>query len=244
MILLMFTSNLTNAQCTSFNGATGTDNVGSQAFTGRLGMRFTVNSPIIVSQLGAFDSGQDGFNSTIFVGIVNSAGTVVVPSSGNPLSLVGVIGTYVGPYQMVGGFPPVTLAPGTYTIVTYGYGPSEMNGNSNAGDALSIANAGGGLITHVDSPWDFTAAMGVPTNTDIVGRFHAGNFTFESVPPNILWTANTLDPTFVYPNGDKTATVCQGLVGRYVVRDNQLGNLAPYTYQWNVTGGVQNTDWV
>lgn len=212
LILLMFTSNLTNAQCTSFNGATGTDNVGSQAFTGRLGMRFTVNSPIIVSQLGAFDSGQDGFNSTISVAIVDAAGTVVVPSSGVPLSLFGVIGTYVGPYQMVGGFPAVTLASGNYTVVAYGYGPSEMNGNSNTGDALSIANDGGGLISHVDSPWDNTPAMGVPANTDIVGRFHAGNFAFTGVAPTLTTTLNGVTVVSNNNGVDDTGTfvVCDG----------------------------------
>jgi hypothetical protein len=190
IVLLMFTSILTNAQCTSFSGATGTDNVGSQPFTGRLGMRFTVNSPIIVSQLGAFDSGQDGFNSTISVAIVDASGSVVVPASGTPLSLIGVIGTYVGPFQMVGGFPSVTLAPGNYTVVAYGYGPTEMNGNSNLGDALAITNDGGGLITHVDSPWDGTAAMGVPTGTHVIGGFHAGNFSFTGVAPTLTATLN------------------------------------------------------
>ena len=116
MVLLSFTSFKMTGQCTTINGSTSTDLIGSQPYTGRLGMRFTVNSPIIVSQLGAFDSGQDGFNSTISVAIVNATGTVVVPASGTPLPLVGTIGTYVGAFQMVGGFPAVTLAPGIYTF--------------------------------------------------------------------------------------------------------------------------------
>lgn len=188
-LLLLFSFSMFG-QCDPVNGSTGTDLIGSQAFTGRLGMRFTVNSPIRVTQLGAFDSGQDGFNSTITVAIVDAGGNVVVPSSGTPLSLVGIIGTFNGPFQMVGGFPAVTLTPGNYTVVAYGYSPSEFNGNTNAGDNVAITNDGGGLITHVDSPWDGTAAMGVPVNSHSIGGFHAGNFTFSGQAPTLTTTIN------------------------------------------------------
>lgn len=188
-LLLLFSFSMFG-QCDPVNGSTGTDLIGSQAFTGRLGMRFTVNSPIRVTQLGAFDSGQDGFNSTITVAIVDAGGNVVVPSSGTPVSLVGVIGTYNGPFQMVGGFPAVILTPGNYTVVAYGYSPSELNGNTNAGDNVAITNDGGGLITHVDSPWDGTAAMGVPVNSHSIGGFHAGNFTFSGQVPTLTTTIN------------------------------------------------------
>ena len=209
MVLLSFTSFKMTGQCTTINGSTSTDLIGSQPYTGRLGMRFTVNSPIIVSQLGAFDSGQDGFNSTISVAIVNATGTVVVPASGTPLPLVGTIGTYVGAFQMVGGFPAVTLAPGIYTVVAYGYGPSEMNGNTNATDAAAQTNTGGGLITHVDSPWDGTAAMGVPTNIHTIGGFHAGNFTFRAVQPQLRTIVNGKTIT---TNNDGTSDVLRDTI--------------------------------
>ncbi|MBK9736995.1 MAG: HYR domain-containing protein [Saprospiraceae bacterium] len=195
-----------HAQCTSFNGSTGIDLTGNQAFTGRMGMKFTVNTPISVTRLGAFDSGQDGFNDTITVGIINSAGTVVVPSSGTPITLSGVIGTYNGPFSMIGGFPPVTLAPGDYTVLAYGYGATEMNGNSNFGN-LATVNTGGGLITHTDSPWDGTAAMGTPGSSHAIGGFHAGNFSFQAAQPVLQTTLNGTIITTDNNNVDNTASV-------------------------------------
>ena len=196
-----------HAQCTSFNGSTGTVLTGIQAFTGRMGMKFTVNTPIKVTRLGAFDSGQDGFNSTITVGIINSSGTVVVPSSGTPMSLVGVIGTYNGPFLMNGGFPAVTLPPGDYTVLAYGYGASELNGNTNLGSSFATVNTGGGLITHIDSPWDTNPVMGTPSFSHSVGGFHAGNFSFEAVQPILQTTLNGTIITTDNNNVDNTASV-------------------------------------
>ena len=189
LLLLAFSGSL-YSQCLQLNGSSGTDVTGTQGFTGRLGMRFSVNSPISVTRLGAFDSDQNGFNSTITVAIVDAAGTVVVPSTGTPLTLTGFIGTYNGPFQMVGGFTPVTLTSGDYTVVAFGYGPSEFNGNTNFGSSVAPTNDGGGLITHIDSPWDNTAAMGVPTNVHSIGGFHAGNFTFSALTPVLSTNIN------------------------------------------------------
>jgi HYR domain/Dockerin type I domain len=210
-LLLLFSFSV-YSQCDPVNGSTGTDLVGSQEFTGRLGMRFTVNSPISVTQLGAFDSQLNGFRRNITVAIVDAGGNVVVPSSGTPLSLFGTIGTYNGSFQMVGGFPAVTLTSGQYTVVAFGYGPGEENGNTNTLDNVAITNNGGGLITHNDSPWDGTAAMGVPTNTHIVGGFHAGNFSFSPVTP-VLRT--TINGAIITTNNDGTndtgtITICSG----------------------------------
>ncbi len=177
VFLLPLYSAVLSAQCSTIQANTSTITVGSQAYTGRLGLRFDVNSPIIVSQLGAFDSGvfPDGISGAITIGIVNEAGTVVVPASGVPVSLVGFGGTYVGRFLMTGGFPEVTLTSGRYTVVAFGFSASDPNGNTNFGDNAATVNNGSGIISFVDSRFDDTAAMGLPANSYTIGGFHAGN---------------------------------------------------------------------
>ena len=76
-----------------------------------LGMDFTVNSPVSVTQLGAFDSGGDGFSGTIQVGIFDV--------NGDPLTAL-VSTTLTGTAQPLVGasrfrtITPYLLGPGTY----------------------------------------------------------------------------------------------------------------------------------
>ncbi len=187
MLLLMIFGGGPNlfSQCASIAGATGTDLVGDQSWTGRMGMRFTVNSPISVHQLGVYDSDQNGIVGNITVGIVNSTGTEVVPA----ITITGSSDPISGLFRMRD-VAPVTLAPGQYTVVSFGYSSSDPNGNTNSGSSLATLNTGGGLITHVDSPWDALAIMGLPASTHTAGGFHAGNFSFRAVQPRLQTTLN------------------------------------------------------
>ncbi|MGB4837383.1 MAG: HYR domain-containing protein, partial [Saprospiraceae bacterium] len=206
VFLLLFISNTSYCQCATVNGSTSTVQVGLGTLsTVRIGMRFTVNNPIIVSRLGVFDSGSNGINTGITVGIVNSGGTVVVPSSGIPLTLTS--GMLVGNFLMNGGFPEVTLGPGTYTVVAYGFDATDRYGNVDFGDTPAILNTGGGLITHIDDRYDFTLAMGVPVTPRPAGTYHAGNFTFRAVQPRLSTNLNGINVTTTNDGRPDTAIV-------------------------------------
>jgi large repetitive protein len=157
----------------AYNGAAA---AGNQAFNQLLGMVFTVNSSIEVTELGAFDDGQDGLNLPIQVGIVrNSDGMIMA----GPITMSGAMDPLEANHRMRS-ITPVVLAPGEYTIVALGYGAGEQNGNSNIGGFPgTTTNTGGGLITFNSASFG-GATFGLPTSpfaTDNV--FHAGTFKFR-----------------------------------------------------------------
>src|SRR5215831_16354132 len=82
--------------------------LGNQMFLGSLGQNFTVNSPITVSQLGVFDSGQNGIIGTLAVAIFSSTGTQVTPTE----TFTGLAGTLIGGDRFLPLPSPVTLGPG------------------------------------------------------------------------------------------------------------------------------------
>jgi hypothetical protein len=83
---------------------------------GLIGWSFTITQPVTVTELGWYDDGQDGLSHAHTMGIVN--GQVV--SLSNPLALVTIPdstqATLEGPYR-VEPIAPVTLVPGTYSLV-------------------------------------------------------------------------------------------------------------------------------
>jgi hypothetical protein len=171
---------------------------GNQSFTGNLGNDFNVNSPILVTQLGAFDSGQDGFVNTITVGLFQRL------PGGNPntdvtgmllasLTLTGTNGTLAGNYRFLPLAQPLVVQPGFYDIDAVGFGASDRNGNENVavpGFAVTT-NSGGGLISFVgtgrfdnnttlDYPPNSGANQGFPNLSP--HPFAGGSFEFTAAP--------------------------------------------------------------
>src|ERR1035438_4853570 len=72
-----------------------------------LGMDFVVNTPVTVTELGAFDSGGDGFANTIHVGIYNVNTAALLGSA----DLIGTVGTLIAGSRFVS-VTPFTLNPG------------------------------------------------------------------------------------------------------------------------------------
>ena len=157
-----------------------------------LGMDFTVNSAIEITQMGAFNSGQGGFASDVEVGIFSDsttdeiAGTDVIftpPAGVNP-------GTLVGNNRFDTLATPVTLAPGTYSIVTfYGNPNSEAFYNFNHGNGSNGGNTGGGLISFVGDSRYFEGDSSITFPTTIDGEggdstinYEAGTFAFVAAP--------------------------------------------------------------
>ncbi len=162
---------------------------GNQDFNGTLGMDFVVNSPIEVTELGAFDDNSDGLNAAIRVEIWSrdDGGTPADPTDDTGLEVLATLTfTAEDPGFPDGGSrfkeldPPLALIPGAYTIVAQGYGPEERNGNGGVfqGPFGEVSNDPAlefvGLARYGAAPEGYPQSVdGGPAN-----RYGAGSFTF------------------------------------------------------------------
>jgi hypothetical protein len=158
---------------------------GNQGFTGSLGLDFNVNAPISVLSLGVFDAGQDGIVGTLYAQIFERSTPSAVAGAG-PLSFTDSSDPLTNGSRFQDLSSPVTLGPGSYSIVAWGFSNSDLNGNLNVSAiTLSTENDGGGLISFVgtgrygETPgvYPTTEPPGLPSNV-----FHAGTFTYVAVP--------------------------------------------------------------
>lgn len=170
------------APVTDFTALTSTRAIGNQGWTGPLGLDFTVNQAIWVTQLGAYDSGANGFTNTINVGIFDRATSLLVGSSA---ALTSGNTTLVG----LDRFFDITdflLGPGTYSIVADGFSSSDQNGNSGSSGVPPTIDNGGGLISFSGSARYGAENLGLVYPTIIDGgpanRYDAGTFQFRAVP--------------------------------------------------------------
>ena len=98
---------------------------GNQQWTGSIGNDFTVNSPVLITQLGAFDSGANGFSGTIRVVIYNATTqTQVTPVA----SLTGTTQPITNGDRFAA-ITPVLLPIGNYTVVAIGFSASDLDGD-------------------------------------------------------------------------------------------------------------------
>jgi hypothetical protein len=169
------------------------DTTGNQAFGGNLGLDFNVNSPITVTQLGAFDSGQLGFAPGITVGLFrrlpggdpNNDHTGTLLTS---VTITGTQGSVSGNYRFVNLPSPLNLGPGFYDIEAVGFNGTNLDLNENFNDGSLIqTNDGGGLLTFVgsgrfdgngtlDYPFFTTDQQGFNTTSQVFG---GGSFIFS-----------------------------------------------------------------
>mgnify|MGYP000976797337 CR=1 FL=1 len=171
------------AAAPEFTAYTPTMTVGNQSFSGALGMDFNVNSSILVTQVGAFDSGGDGFQGPVQVGIFNRDTQTLV--AGSFAALSGMNETMEATTNVrFANVTDFTLAAGHYSIVAVGYSATEPNGNSYGTGLASTTNTGGGAISFVGtSRYTGTTSLVFPTTTDnSVARYSAGSFKFQAAP--------------------------------------------------------------
>lgn len=164
---------------------TGTD--GDQNYGGALGLDFVVNQALTVTELGCFDSGSDGINGTITVQLWrrNENGTPTVFSDDTGQSVLGAATfTTAAPGTLQEGSrfkplpAPLTLTPGAYTILAWGYNAAELNGNTAGAVATGWeTDSAGGKISFVGGGRYGTAGA-FPTTADTgpVNRYAAGTF--------------------------------------------------------------------
>jgi hypothetical protein len=174
---------------------------GNQSWGGNLGLDFNVNSAITVTQLGAFDSGGNGF----LVGSdeIPTVGLYRRLTGGDPsndhtgtlltsVTIVGTEGTLSGNYRFVDLPAPLTLQPGFYSVVAVGFIGVNLNLNENFHDGSLIqTNDGGGLLSFVgsgrfdgnetlDYPFLTTDQQGFNTSSHVFG---GGSFIFTAAVP-------------------------------------------------------------
>lgn len=184
---------------TAYSTTNGT--VGTQAYEGILGLDFVVDYAIAVTALGAFDDNSDGHNRPITVELWSRNGNL----SGDRLAtttLTGALNTLDGGYRFAPLAEPEVLEPGEYTIVAYGYGAGEQNGNvgfggftaptTNTGtnDASEplISFVGGGRFGGT-----FGASIGASLDGGPANRYGAGSFKFDAFVPPVI------DPPIIDP---------------------------------------------
>lgn len=197
--LLLVGTTAASAQFLALDSTRGT---GNQSWTGALGMDFDVLSPITVTQLGAFDSLQDGFVGTITVGIFNRSNGNLVGSSA---ALTGSSSPLVDGQQRMFDIADFNLGAGFYSIVAIGFGSVDRNGNNDFGAPAPTINTGGGLIAFVGTS-RFGAQGGVfelPTGLDggPANRYDAGTFSYTTAVPE--------------PTSYALALVALGIVGGF-----------------------------
>lgn len=157
---------------------------GNQAWPEALGMDFDVYTPITVTQLGAFDSGLDGFGADVAVGIFNRVSGVLV---GNSALLSGVGNPLVG-NQRFADVANFDLGIGQYSIVAVGFGASNLNGNTDFGGSGPTIDTAGGLIGFVGTARynnSGNSSLALPSIIDggPANRYDAGTFQYTAVVP-------------------------------------------------------------
>ncbi len=166
--------------------------IGGQQTRAMLGHDFAVHRPILVRQLGAFDSGADGLKQTITVELWSrdDRQTPHVPHDDKPGErLAKLVFSPEEPGRLIESSrfkpldEPLRLEPGSYTVFAYGFGRGEPAGNHEFGppDSYRKLSSGGGAISfqgrgrHGGPPQEFPMVIGRgPAN-----RYSAATFEFE-----------------------------------------------------------------
>ena len=162
---------------------------GNQDYGGSLGMDFDVLEAIRVTDLGVFDSGTNGLSRTIVaqIWIRNGNSGVLLKQQ---VFTAGDPGTLEGGSRFKELATALILEPGNYTMVAYGYGVGEPNGNNGVGalDGLDI-DPGGGLLQFVGGS-RYGAAGSFPGSPDRgpANRYAAGSFKYSPHAANDIIT--------------------------------------------------------
>ena len=157
--------------------------VGTQSYTGGLGMDFDVLSPVVVTKLGVFDSGGNGLSSTLTVQLFRRSPPVSV--------LAALTFTPAAPGTLEPGTSSrmkaltsaLTLAPGQYCIVSYGHNANNPNDNvSTRGSKLWTADDGNGLLAFVGGSRYGGSPGSLPSTVDggPSDRYAAGTFEYTT----------------------------------------------------------------
>jgi hypothetical protein len=167
------------------------DSIGAplQNYPGRLGMDFQVNSPILVTALGAFDNGiQLNLNGVSGNGVTIALFNVTTGTQIGPSAFFNSAGSYAqnggDAFQMVDSF---ILGPGEYSIVSVN--DRNFNASGSANGFQTLDNLGGAITFNGPSRFDSSTTLGLPSIADgpPVDRYDAGTFMVSGVPEASTW---------------------------------------------------------
>jgi hypothetical protein len=167
--------------------------VGNQTYSG-VGVEFSVNSPITVTSLGAFDSGLSGSiatDATLTVDLMTFGGGIIASqtfTSGAPGSLSG--------NYLFKDISAVILGAGAnYFLMGYGWTADQQEHNKNVSGSAEVFTSSP-LVSYVSAPWgDGGDAPGTLPDHDVgdgsVNYFEGPNMQFDAVgstPLPSTWT--------------------------------------------------------
>jgi hypothetical protein len=189
--LISLSSGLARGQVVAYQVPAGVVGNQSNAATISFGMDFNVVSPIQVTQIGVFDSGQDGLLGPLQAAIYDRsnqslASPVVTFAAGNGAGS----GTLNGGSRFLN-VTPIDLSAGFQgTIVVFGYGngtTADLDGNTNGAAAGTptfpwTTDDGGGALSFTGSGRYSNGAATIQFPTILDGgpadRYAAGTFAF------------------------------------------------------------------
>ena len=226
--------------------------VGTQAFDGPLGMDFNTTDSqwVKVTQLGVFDSAQDGLNrpitAYIYDRITQTAVATLAFSTGSGDTLIDG-----SRFQALAS--PLFLPPGFQgSVVAENYGTGELNGNSGA--PVWTTDSGGGLLSFVGSSRYGTTQGAYPGSPDggPANRYAAGTFMFDNPQPQVGGAVPVANPSFEVP-AHGPGGFSNAVPGWTPDTGNNAGNYRPTTTQFPtgvpdgnqvlfINGGVMRSD--
>jgi hypothetical protein len=166
---------------------------GNQAWPGNLALDFNVNSPVLVTELGVFN--------TSGTGMINGSIQVVIYNTLNDSEVTPVVtfhGTYTPGalgFDVFQPIAPVTLPVGSYQVDAVGFSATDLDGNRNYGTTGPVLNDDGGRLTFTGAAWDGNTILDHPPSCPGCAfpqtQFDAGTFVIGSptvVPePAFAW---------------------------------------------------------
>ncbi|UUO06653.1 FecR family protein [Blastopirellula sp. J2-11] len=176
--------------------------VGNQLYEGKVGHDFIVNETIEVTRLGVFDSNSDGLQRALFCEIWqrDDRGTPDDFRDDYGIVMAGRLPfTPDDPGELIEGNrfksleAPLTLPPGNYTIVAFGYGNGEPLGNDQYQVGLyrkrKSRDDGQGVVSFVGSSRYGDQTTGPHAFPGIVDKFwadrySAGTFEYRLLDPS------------------------------------------------------------
>ena len=160
---------------------------GNQFYGATLGEAFTVNAPIFVTSLGAFDASAHTLNGTLVTTIYNATTQTAVAGLSSTFTAAspGVLsGSYL--FKSIAG-PGIALSPGNYVVAITSLTDNDQLG---AGSALTppIYDNGGGLITINQTQIQYNEQSNpaycevdrFPGNGSATQFLYGGSFTFTA----------------------------------------------------------------
>ena len=160
--------------------------LGNQTMTGALGLDFRTNRPLVITHLGAFDSGGDGISGTLAVKLYartkNNTDGVLLTSR----SFSGTDGQLIGGTRFLPLPNPLVLPGGFDGAIVMEVNPSNPNGNSGGVTPTNwITYDGGGALSFVGGGRWTSNPSAYPTTIDggPANRYAAGSFMFAPFDP-------------------------------------------------------------